>query len=61
MSVNHPLPFHTNVKVRVELHLYSPSGPSWPVTGRTLPFLPVAYTLILLTFQSTGNIKVFEK
>jgi hypothetical protein len=25
------------VKERVELYLYSPSGPSWPVIGRTLP------------------------
>jgi hypothetical protein len=25
------------VKERVELYLYSPSGPSWPVLGRTLP------------------------
>jgi hypothetical protein len=23
---------------RVELYIYSPSGPSWPVIGRTLPF-----------------------
>ena len=26
------------VKERVELYLYSPSGPSWPVIGLTLPF-----------------------
>ena len=26
------------VKVRVELYIYSLSGPSWPVLGRTLPF-----------------------
>jgi hypothetical protein len=28
------------VKERVELYLYSPSGPSWPVLGRTLPLHP---------------------
>jgi hypothetical protein len=61
MSVNHSPPFHTDVKGRVELYLYSPSGPSRPVTGRNLPFLPVAYIFILPTFQSTGNTKFFEK
>ena len=33
----HPLPPSTEVKERVELYLYSPSGPSWPVVGCTLP------------------------
>ena len=28
---------HAEVKERVELYLYSSSGPSWPVLGRTLP------------------------
>ena len=35
---DHPLTSSTEVKERVELYLYSPSGPSWPVLGRTLPF-----------------------
>ena len=34
-----PLPQSSaEVKERVELYLYSPSGPSWPVLGRALPF-----------------------
>ena len=37
-GVNHPLSSSAEVKERVELYLYSPSGPSWPVLGRTLPF-----------------------
>jgi hypothetical protein len=37
-GVDHPPPSSTRVKERVELYLYSPSGPSWPVLGRTLPF-----------------------
>ena len=37
-GVNHPPPSSTEVKERVELYLYSPSGPSWPVLGQTLPF-----------------------
>jgi hypothetical protein len=30
-------PSSTEVKERVELYIYSPSGPSWPVLGWTLP------------------------
>jgi hypothetical protein len=35
-----PTPYSAEVKERVELHLYSPSGSSWPVLGWTvtLPF-----------------------
>jgi hypothetical protein len=32
-GVDHPLPSSTEVKERVELYIYSPSGPSWPVLG----------------------------
>jgi hypothetical protein len=37
-GVNRPLPSRAEVKETVELYLYSPSGPSWPVLRRTLPF-----------------------
>jgi len=30
-AVDHPLPSSAEVKIRVELYHYSPSGPSWPV------------------------------
>ena len=30
---DHPSPSSAEVKERVELYLYSPSGPSWPVLG----------------------------
>ena len=30
-GVDHPPPSSAEVKERVELYLYSPSGPSWPV------------------------------
>jgi len=33
IGVNHPPPSSTEVKERVELYLYSPSVPSWQVTG----------------------------
>ena len=32
-----PTPSSAEVKERVELYLYSPSGPSWPVMGWILP------------------------
>ena len=31
-------PSSAEVEERVEVYLYSPSGPSWPVLGRTLTF-----------------------
>jgi len=34
-----PTPSSAEVKERVELYLYTPSGPSWPVIGRTLLLL----------------------
>jgi hypothetical protein len=35
-GADHPPPSSAEVKERVELYLYSPSGPSWPVIGKTL-------------------------
>jgi len=32
-GTDHPPPSSTEVKKRVELYLYSPSGPSWPILG----------------------------
>jgi hypothetical protein len=37
-GVDHPPPSSARVKERVELYLCFPSGPSWHVLGRTLPF-----------------------
>jgi hypothetical protein len=37
-GVDHPPPSITEVKERVELYLYSPSGPSWPVLGWLFTF-----------------------
>jgi len=39
-SINHPHPSSAEVKERVELYLYSPSGPSWPVLESALHLLP---------------------
>ena len=35
-GANHPPPSSAEVKERIELYLYSPSGPLWHVLGRTL-------------------------
>jgi len=32
-DVDHPPPSSAEVKERVELNLYTPFGPSWPVLG----------------------------
>ena len=40
-GVNHPPSFSSGVKERVELYLYSPLGPSWPVLSGTLHLLSV--------------------
>ena len=42
-GADHPLPPKRRGHKRVELYLYSPSGPSWPVIGRTLPFIFYLY------------------
>ena len=39
-GVNHPPPSSTEVKERVELFLYTSSGTSWTLLGRTLPLPP---------------------
>ena len=42
-GVDHPPPYSAEVKERVELYLYSPSGLSWPVLRRTSLYMPVVY------------------
>ena len=32
-DVDHPPPSNAEVKERIQLYLYSPSGPSWPLLG----------------------------
>jgi len=36
-GADNPPRYSAEVKARVELYLYSPSGPYWPVVGWTLP------------------------
>ena len=46
-GVDHPSPSSAKVEGSVELYVCSPSGPSWPVLGRTLPFY---FTLPLFAY-----------
>jgi hypothetical protein len=47
-GTDHTPPSTAKVKERIEIYLYSPSGSSWPVQGRTLPLL----YLCLLYFKT---------
>ena len=40
LGADHPPPSKCRDQERVELYLYSPSGPSWPIMGAPLP-LPI--------------------
>ena len=46
-GVNHPPPSSAEVKERIELYMYSPSGPLWLVLRQTLPFylLPFIFSI----------------
>ena len=51
-GVGHPPTSTVEVKDRVELYLYSPSGISWPVLGRTLYSLVTSYLIAYCTQPS---------
>jgi hypothetical protein len=51
-GVDHPHPSSVEVKEMVQLYLYSPSGPSWPVLGWTL-LLPISNIPHGVIFQIT--------
>jgi hypothetical protein len=55
--VDHPPSFSAEVKETVELYLYSPSGPSWPVLRWTLS-LPLQNTTFLLALFSISYIVI---
>ena len=57
-GINNPLTSSTVVTHRVELHLYSLSGPSWPITGCNLSFFLPFYKLIEM--QKHINFELFS-
>jgi hypothetical protein len=54
-GVGHPPLSKAEVKERVELYLYSPSGPSWPVLGLTLSCLYIYCVLKVVFFLACAN------
>jgi hypothetical protein len=63
-GVKTPTQYSAEIKERVELYLYSVSGPPWPLSGRTLAF---AFTFIPIRWQWNINsdmlihVRVFVK
>ena len=59
-GVDHLPPSNAEVKERVELYLYFPSGPSWPALGRTLKQIlnmstkTIRYIFMLENFKIQG-------
>ena len=47
-GVNHPPQYNAKVQERVELYLFPPSRPSWPVLGRILHSVNKYYLIILV-------------
>jgi hypothetical protein len=54
-GVDHPPPSSTEVKETVELYLYSPSGPSWPVLGWPLPLPTIQHITVKWSVYTCRN------
>jgi hypothetical protein len=57
-GADHPPPTSAEVKERVVLYLYSLSGPSWPVLGKTLLYF--TYDTILNVFSLDVAVDAFS-
>ena len=51
-GVDHPPSSSAEVKERVDLHLYSPSGPSWPGLGWPLPLPSLVAVLTIASLRN---------
>jgi hypothetical protein len=60
-GVNHPPPSSTEIKERVELYHYSPTGPLWPIVGWNLPSLRWVSRYDLLQCDTVHSIKQVDK
>ena len=56
-GINHPAPSNAEVKERVELCFYSPSGSSWPILGGTLL---LCYVILLLPEDARIRLEKLE-
>ena len=54
-GIDYPPPSSAKVEGRVQLYICSPSGPSWPVLGLTLP--PFFFTFCTVQMHGSKNIK----
>jgi hypothetical protein len=52
-GVNHLCPTNAEVKERVELYHYCPSGPSWPTVRRAIP-LPFRHYSLVQWYSAWG-------
>ena len=50
-GADHPNPSKRRGHERVELYLYSPSGPSWPVIERTFTITIIIIIIIIIIFS----------
>ena len=57
-GLNHQPPSSGEVEERLELHIYSPSGPSWPVLGQTLSLLFVCQSIQDVSKRSNKRGKI---
>jgi hypothetical protein len=57
-GVDHPPPSSAEVQERVQLYLYSTSGPSWPVIGWPLPLPLPSLVTELAIYHPSGSYSV---
>ena len=50
VCLDHPSPSSAEFEGRIELHICSPSGPSWPVLGWTLPLPFTSQVMYFVSF-----------
>jgi hypothetical protein len=54
-GIGHPPPSSTQVQARIELYLYSPSGPSWPLIEQTFLLYKHNHVIFIL---AEGDVSV---
>ena len=58
-GADHPPPSQRRGHERLELYLYSPSGPQWPVIGRTFTLtLPLLAIYAVYVYEVSSSLKI---